>query len=282
MALILMLAATAAAVVPASANETPLTAGYENPESAFLHKGIWYVSNFGGFTLEPSQTDGDGFISKIGPDELVSTRWVTGLHAPKGLRVHKGLLWVADVEQVVAIDLATGKVSRTIPVKGAPSLNDVDVDEATGHVYVTETFGDKIWRIAGNKATVFLSSPKLEAPNGILVEKGRLLVAAFGPNPDPMTFQTEQPGRVLHIDLATKAIHPISDRIGNLDGIERDGRDLLVTDFWGGQILRVHPDGTSEQVMRVLPTAADIGWDPNRRILGLPQMATNAVAFFQL
>lgn len=282
MGLFLVLAAAAAMVAPATADESPVTAGYENPESAFFHKGTWYVSNLGGFTVDPTEKDGDGFISKIGPDELVTTRWVTGLHAPKGLRVHKGLLWVADVEQVVAIDLTSGHVRRTIRVKGAPFLNDVDVDPATGHVYATDTFGNKIWRIAGPSATVFLSSPKLEAPNGILVERSGLLVTAFGPNPDPMTFQTEQPGRVVRVDRVTKAIYPMSERIGNLDGIERDGRDLLVSDFWGGQILRVHSDGTSEQVMRVLPTAADIGWDSKRRILGLPQMAANAVAFFEL
>lgn len=279
---VLLVLTAAIMAVPTAAAENAATAGYENPESAFFYEGTWYVSNLGGYTVDPAEKDGDGFISKIGPDELVTTRWVTGLHAPKGLRVHKGLLWVADVEQVVAIDLRSAKVRHTIRVKGAPFLNDVDVDPVTGHLFVTDTLANRLWRIAGKKATVFLRSPKLEAPNGILVEKGRLLVTAFGPNPDPMTFQTEQPGRVLRVDRKTKAIHPVSDRIGNLDGIERDGRDLLVSDFWGGQILRVHPDGSSEAVMRVLPTAADIGWDSKRRVLGLPQMAANAVTFFEL
>lgn len=278
----LIVAAAVAPAFPAVAREATLSIGYENPEGTYFQQGTWYVSNLGGLTLDPLEKDGDGFISKIEPGQAVTTRWVTGLHAPKGMRVHNGVLWVADVEQVVAIDLATGRFARTIPIPGAPFLNDVDVDRDTGHVYVTDTFGNKIWRIVRNNAKTFLSSPGLEAPTGILVDEGRLLIASFGPDLDPTTFQTDQPGRILTVDLATRTIEPMSDRIGNLDGIERDGPDLLVSDFWGGQILRVHADGTTEHVMHALPTMADIGWDPGQRVLAVPTMAANTVSFHEL
>ncbi|MGH7821660.1 MAG: hypothetical protein ACREQ9_18005, partial [Candidatus Binatia bacterium] len=181
------------------------------------------------------------------------------------------------------IDLATGKIRREIPIKGAAFLNDLDVDPATGDVYVTDSFNDAIWRVVGGKkAKPFLRTPKLEGPNGILVEEDALLIGAFGPGVDRTTFQTTEPGRVLRVDRVTKAISPLSDRIGNLDGMERDGADLIVSDFWGGQLLRVHPDGSTELIMRVLPTAADLGFDPKRRVLGLPQTAANVVVFFNL
>lgn len=280
--LAVVIASSVAHVPPAGADEAPVTISYENPESTYFHAGTWFIANLGGYDVDPSEKDGNGFISRIGPDEVVSTRWVEGLDSPKGMRAHKGLLWVTDIDRLVAIDIASGKVKQTIALKGATFLNDVDVDVATGHLYVTDTLTDRIWRVAGKKASVFLSSPKLESPNGIVVGDGGIYIGSFGPNPNPQTFMTDQPGHLLHVPFDSKAIHVMSARIGNIDGVERDGKDILVSDFWGGQILRVRPDKTTEVVMRVAPSAADIGWDPKRRVIGVPQMVLNVVEFFEL
>ncbi len=45
--------------------------------------------------------------------------WVTGLNAPKGMALVKNTLWVADVDQMVAIDITEGKILKSIPVEGA-------------------------------------------------------------------------------------------------------------------------------------------------------------------
>lgn len=279
-ATVVLVATCALRMAPASADEAPVTAGYENPESAYFHQGTWFIANLGGYDVDPAEKDGNGFISRIGPDEIASTRWVSGLDSPKGMRAHKGLLWVADIDRLIAIDIRSGKVKQKVTLKGATFLNDVDVDTRTGHLYVTDTLANRIWRVAGKKASVFLSSAKLESPNGILVGDGGLYIGSFGPNPDPQTFMTDMPGRLLHVPFKSKSIHVMSDRIANIDGVERDGRDIIVSDFWGGRILRVRPGGSTEVIMRLPPSAADIGWDPKRRVLGVPQMVQNIVGFF--
>src|SRR3712207_6954360 len=57
-----------------------------------------------------------------------SANWVTGPNAPKGMRAHKGVLWVSDIDQIISIDIATGKITRRLKVSGARFLNDVAID----------------------------------------------------------------------------------------------------------------------------------------------------------
>ena len=65
------------------------------------------MSSINGQILEK---DGNGYISRLSPDgKVVSAKWVTGLNAPKGLRSAGGVLWVADIDEVVAIDIGSGR-----------------------------------------------------------------------------------------------------------------------------------------------------------------------------
>ena len=77
------------------------------PESVYLDEGsgYLYVSQING---NPGEKDGNGRISKLGLDgSVVTADWVTGLNAPKGLRSFAGTLWVADIDEVLAIDIAS-------------------------------------------------------------------------------------------------------------------------------------------------------------------------------
>jgi hypothetical protein len=85
----------------------------------------------------PDQKDGNGRIAKISGDgKTVNAMWVTGLNAPKGIRSHEGTLWTTDIDEIIGVDMASGKVISKIKVKDARFLNDVAVG-GDGTVYVS-------------------------------------------------------------------------------------------------------------------------------------------------
>ena len=201
-----------------------VTEGIEAPESAYLDpdSGLLFLSLIG--EGGGKEKDGDGWISKMTVDgKMLSHKWVTGLDSPKGLRSHDGVLWVSDIDRVVSIEIKTGKVLATIPVPGATFLNDVAIGP-DGTVYVSDTLGNRVFVIKDDKPSLFLEGSELEHPNGVFVEDGKLLLAAWG-GPIAEDYSTKTPGRLLSVDLATKKVTPITPKpLGNLDGLEAVSR----------------------------------------------------------
>ena len=57
--------------------------------------------------------DGNGFISKLGPDgKVVTMEWVKGLDSPTGLALANGKLYAADVDRIAEIDIAKGEIIK--------------------------------------------------------------------------------------------------------------------------------------------------------------------------
>src|SRR5262245_24893022 len=82
-----------------------VTEGIATPESVYVDSatGDIYASQIQGM---PDQKDGMGHIAKLSSDgTVVNAMWVTGLNAPKGMRSANGTLWVADIDEVVGIDM---------------------------------------------------------------------------------------------------------------------------------------------------------------------------------
>src|SRR3546814_9232905 len=78
---------------------------------------------------DPGAKDGDGFIARLNPDgSTAGLKWVEGLHAPKGMALLDGKLYVTDVDAVKIIDVAGASIEKTIPVEGAQFLNDLATD----------------------------------------------------------------------------------------------------------------------------------------------------------
>lgn len=276
-----VVALLAGAAGPVRAHAPAPLSGFEFPESVYWDgpAGSFYVANFGGTEFDPDGREPDGYLSKVGAEGRVrAAKWVTGLRSPKGMRRHGGELYVADVGQLVVIDVATAAISRTVDLDavGAVLPNDVDVDPGTGDVYVTDTRRNAIYRLAAGALTpeVFVESPALESPNGLLVDGPNLVVAAFGAG-GPGS------GRVLLVDRATRATSSLAGMgpAGSLDGIERFEDGYLVTDHTGGRLLRVGPDGTVTEVRGELPGAADLGLRPGDRLAAVPQLREGKVRF---
>lgn len=280
----------------------------ERPESAQFDatSNAWYVS-----CMAKPDVTGDGFIAKLNAaaDSVVTEKFSTGLNEPKGIRIRAGKLYVSDVTELVTVDVVTGRTLDKTSIVGvhpdvpsSPFLNDVAVSEATGNVYVSDNRNDALYRFNadGSAPRLLAKSPSLEAPNGLLLDERpgmtpRLLVAAMGPG--LTSGRTDKLGAVLAIDLSDLddgdgriEVTYVSQRIGNLDGIELDAGDLLLTDTYGGRLLRVSPTSTTPhfgqgdaQILRQgFARSADLGVDVAGRRALVPQLANGTVVLVDL
>ncbi|OED42021.1 hypothetical protein AB833_08070 [Chromatiales bacterium (ex Bugula neritina AB1)] len=230
-----------------SATELRSTDGFKNPESALFDetRNIIYVSNVDG---EPTNKDGAGHISLLTTGgQLHDLTWVTGLNAPKGLVQHGNLLFVSDIDQLVSIDVDSGKVAGTWDAEGAKFLNDLAVDDS-GQVYVSDMLTSSIYRLSGDTLSLWLQDEALQHPNGLQVDNNRLLVAPWGKDLQD-DFSTKVPGHLIAVDLASKSISTVGsgEPVGNLDGLESDGEgNWLVTDWMAGALYRIDSRWLSE------------------------------------
>src|SRR6056297_1211635 len=82
----------------------------KTPESVLYdsERDLIYVANI---NENPSEKDGNGFISVLNPDGSVKVfKWVENLSAPKGMAIFDGRLYVADIDQLVEIDIENSKI----------------------------------------------------------------------------------------------------------------------------------------------------------------------------
>jgi hypothetical protein len=277
---------SAAQAVPA-AQPPAVKAGWSvqdmrTPESVYLDEGSGYlfVSQIAG---SPTERDGNGRISKLGLDgSIVSADWFTGLNAPKGLRSFGGALWVADIDEVIGIDVASAKEIARVKIAGAQFLNDVAIG-AEGTVYVSDTMGNRIYAVNDGKSTVFAEGEELEYPSGLFVDGERLIVGGWGkPEAD---FSTKVPGRLYMLDLKTKQKTLITKQpLGNIDGLEQEARGgFLVTDSIAGKLIQVSPTGESHVIRTFKPGLADHTFlYAQGDILIAPHMNENMVAAYDL
>jgi sugar lactone lactonase YvrE len=269
---------------PAAATDAAkwtITDGIDAPESVYVDSetGDIYTSQIGGM---PDKKDGNGHIMKLGPDgKVVSASWATGLNAPKGLRSAKGTLWTADLDEVVGIDMKTGKATSHIKIPDAKFLNDVATGP-DGTVYVTDTFASRIYAINNGKLSTFADGDDLEYPNGILVEGDHLVVGGWG-KPE-VDFSTKVPGRLFTIDLKTKKKTLITpEPFANIDGLESDGNGgYIVSDYNAGKLYQISGRGEIHQIKQFMPGVADIGFVPAQNLIIVPHMNENKVAAYDI
>ncbi len=269
-----------AAPASAGAPVWEIKEGLAQPESAYYDKdsGFLYISNVAG---SPGEKDGKGWITKADlSGKVVAAQWVAGFNAPKGLRSSKGKLYVADIDELVEIDIASAAVVRRIPAPGAQMLNDVAVD-AKGDVYVSDTIGSRIYRFAPKAGiTTFAVGAQLESPNGLYWTPKALYIAAWGlAAPD---WSAKEPGRLLALDPKTMAVATKGDLRGNLDGLEPWKGGWLVSDFAAGKVYRVAKDGKSSLLMEGFKGSADLGVIPGKNLLVLPRMHDGVVSAYEL
>jgi hypothetical protein len=239
------------------------------PESVLFdgeHK-LLYISNIDG---DAAAKDGKGSVGKLGTDgKIIKIDWVTGLDAPKGLGLYKGKLYVADVDNVVVIDVAKEAIIKKIPIEGAKFLNDITID-ASGNVYVSDSQTGIVHVVQNDKASVFHEGFK--RPNGLLSVGDDLYVLASG--------------EMFKLSKATKAMTKLAEGMeASTDGIEQVSEGEFIVSTWIGVVYYVKKDGSKEQLLDTRPeksNTADIGYDAKNKIVYVPTFLKKSVAAYQL
>lgn len=249
--------------------ETP--AELKVPESVLYDKAnnVLYAANIDG---QPAGKDGKGSIGKVSLDgKVLKAEWVTGLDAPKGMGLHKGLLYVADLTKVAVIDVKSGKIVRSIEAPGAGMLNDITVD-AQGVVYVSDSGKPKVYRIVNNKAQVWLEGPELQKPNGLLAHQDKLYMVDMGS------------GIFYEVNKKTKALRKIAEGLAGSDGIVPYGKDFILT-TWAGEVNLVTAQGKVEKLLDTKAqkiNAADLTYIPEKNLVLIPTFFVNTVTAYSI
>jgi hypothetical protein len=264
-----------------------LKGDFAAPESAYYHEASnsVFVSSINGQILDK---DGNGYISRLSPDgKVVNAKWVSGLNGPKGLRSVGNTLWVADIDEVVGIDIASGKVTSRVKVDGAMFLNDL-ATASDGTIYVSDSALSRIYAVKDGKSSVFVEGGDVvEQPNGLLVDGSRLILGSIGPAQQPGAARGRGPsasGHLFAFDLRTKQRTQLTgEAVGGIDGIELDGSGgLLVTDVLGQRLLHVAKSGQVRVLARFSAGGADFGYIGAKRIAVVPFLFENRVAAYDL
>jgi len=239
------------------------------PESVLFdgdHK-VLYASNIDG--TDPWAKDGKGSVAKVGLDgKVIATEWVSGLNAPKGMGLYMGKLYVADLNELVVIDIAGGKIEKRIAVTGAEGLNDVSVSKS-GTVYVSDSKLKKIFTVKDGVSELLLDT--LKGPNGVLMRGD--------------DFYLLDAGGMFKMNK-DKTLTKITDGMdGGTDGIENiSGNDFIVS-CWQGVVWYVNADGKKEQLLDSRPdkkNSADIGMDAKNKIIYVPTFWRNTIVAYRV
>ncbi|MEQ1714552.1 MAG: hypothetical protein ABL907_00985 [Hyphomicrobium sp.] len=256
--------------------------GLAGPECALpdVKAGILYVSNVNG---DPMGKDAKGYIAKVSLDGKKVETWVSGLKAPKGLAISNGHMFVGDVDELVEIDVAAGKIVAKHKAPGAGLLNDVAAD-GKGNVYVSDTGAGGVYKFSDGKIEKWADDKVLAGANGLLVEGDNLIVNTWG----VLTgngFETSALGRVVSISLADKKITELDGGkpVGNLDGFASLGSgNYIISDWMAGKIFKFSTGGKTEPIIDLGKGNADLAYDPDSKIMYVPQMMTGKLHAIQL
>ncbi|MFT6387787.1 MAG: sugar lactone lactonase YvrE [Cellvibrionaceae bacterium] len=250
------------------------------PESVVYDKArdVLYVSNING---SPTEKDGNGYIAMVSVDgDIIEQEWVSSLDAPKGMAVSGDYLYVADIDRLVEISLATGQVINSYPGEGAQFLNDVAADKR-GNIYVSDSRQKTIYRLHNGGFDVWVDDDRISEPNGIFARYGKLVVAA-GDN------STERPGRsrfLQTINFKNKKIKPLGETtsLGSLDGVEKSGMGgYFLSDFRSGDISYYTKSQGATVLVNPEPGTADIDYVIDQNILYVPILNTGKLIAYKV
>ncbi|WP_420321956.1 hypothetical protein [Flagellimonas sp.] len=154
----------------------------------------------------------NGYISKISSTgELLEATWIKDLNRPTGMAIRDNILYVADINRLLIIDIAKGQVMESIPEPIPNSgLNDVAVNHK-GDLFITASFVHSIFKLEQEHLEIFIEDDeKLKWANGITFVGKDLIVGG---------------AHLVKIDIASKKIDVLilKPSIADFDGIVSDG-----------------------------------------------------------
>lgn len=219
---------------------------------------------------DASAKDNDGFISIVQTDGTVAElKWISkGLHAPKGMALLNGKLYVTDIDELKIIDITTGSIENTIAVEGSRFLNDAATDG--NQVYVSDMQAGTIYAFTptGEYKIVVENSPNV---NGVECHDGYL-------------YALDGEGLKKFSKDGNYVAENLYPEITGGDGLVILNDSTFVASRWHGEIFFIRGSETTT----VLDTredgsnTADIGFVKGKNLVIVPTFLKNEVAAYEL
>ena len=252
--------------------------GLARPESVVFDNATnaLYVSNING---GGDEKNGKGYIAKVSLDgKLLQANWAEGLNAPKGIAIVGGKLIVADIDEVVQIDIKTAVIEKKYPAEGAVFLNDVAAAQ-NGAAYISDSKSSRIYRLSKGALSMWLDDGRVRRPNGLQALSAHLVVAAGDS-------QQKKPHKARYLQVVGydgKSVRPWRDakELGRIDGLQSDAAGgFFVTDFRKGTLMHVSPEEGVTKLASPGKGAADLIYETATGSIYLPVMGANALVAF--
>jgi len=242
--------------------------GLKTPESVLYNEqlDVIYVANIND---NPAEKDGNGFISILNPNgEIINPEWIKKLNAPKGMTIFNGKLYVADIDQLVEIDIEKGKISKRYEAPGAVFLNDVTAC-LNGMIFVSDTRTAKIHVLHQGEFKIWIEGKPFKSPNGLLAEKGKLYVGDEN---------------IYEVDILTQKVELLIENAGGVDGLIKNNEGEFVYSNWPGRIF-IFRNGESIKLLDSTDqnmNTADIGFAPKYNLVLVPTFFDNRVVAYKI
>lgn len=214
-----------------------------------------YVTNvIGG----PFERDSKSFVSRIDLEgNMLEREWISGnMNAPKDICRYGGKLYLADLSEVVVIDIASASIEKKIPAEGANTLHNMTVNEK-GVVYCSDMFSGTVYRLEDSVLVPYVTGLGYAA--GIYAEGDDLYLLTSsgfgggffaGPNASQGGERPQMPsGKLVKIaaDNTQTVLTESISAMGN--GITKIKEGEFVVTDWTGKMYYVNADGTTEQLL---------------------------------
>lgn len=212
-----------------NAQTTKTITGFNHIESVATDGKFIYAADIGK-ELNPTAKDGDGQIIKLDKKgKVLDANFVKEkLDAPKGLAINKEILFINDVDKLLAIDLKTGiKLYEIDFSKETSFLNDIVVwDNNT--LFVSATDKSRLYKVnlIDKSYSEIKTDVTISGINGLFCYKkaSRIYVNGFGSDNKPN-------GVIGYINLKENTFTRITNLEGLYDGIFINN-DVLYVSNW--------------------------------------------------
>jgi hypothetical protein len=232
---------------------------------------VYYVSCING--VPPGNKDGDGYISKLDINgKILEHKWITNLHAPKGMALYNENLFVTDIDQVIIINTLSGEITKKIAIPGAKFLNDAATSKE-GVVYFSDTETNSIFSyFEGKINTIIQNDTMLGGPNGLFVQEDQIYVASF------------RSGNISSFLEDGTSLNKIADGPQNGEGIEAY-KDGFLCSNWEGEVYFLDKEWQKHLLLDTKSSsrnAADLGFNATQSVLLVPEFFGNKVSAYKV
>lgn len=242
----------------------------------------YFISSING---DPDAADNNGFITKLdGSGKVLNLKFIQGgsdgitLNAPKGMALVEQTLYVADLDQLRAFDMVSGKPIVSISLaslagQGRVRLTDVAYDGGE-RLYCSDQLANRIYRVElpSRKVTLLVADAALAGPAGLVVhpKSGELIAVSWDKG---KIFAITPEGAIS--EIVSNGF--FSSRFSNLRGVDFDRwGNMYVSDSTTGKVWRMTWDKRFQVIAEYLPSPGDLSIDRANNLILVPYELANA------